>query len=154
DRVDWYASSKWRFFARPSLYRTNVLSPSPLQQVSPLYVEGGSHRDGFTTGAEAIWTINTNTILDLHGDYRDFIDEYYSPTANGPNPIPKYWPNNSNWQAPFAYPSNVFPTYLPGIVLGGATTTLGAGNSNLWQQRPSGSGFSAKLSKLHGAHYL
>jgi hypothetical protein len=153
DRVDWYATTKWRFFARPSWYRTNVLSPSPLQQVSPLYVEGGSHRDGFTTAAEAIWTVNATTIMDFHGDFRDFIDEYWSPAASGPNPIAKYWPNN-NWWTPFAYPANVFPTYLPGIVLGGATTTLGVGNSNLWQQRPSGSSISARLSKMRGAHYI
>jgi Carboxypeptidase regulatory-like domain len=42
DRVDWYVNSKLRVFARPSVYKTNIVSPSPLQEVSPLYVQSAA----------------------------------------------------------------------------------------------------------------
>lgn len=151
DRVDYYASEKLRVFARPSLYRTDIVQPSPLQEVSPLYVQGGSTRNGYSTAGEAIWTLNPSTLISFRGDYRSFIDEFHSISEKD-NPIAKYWPN-SNWFAPYAYPPDVFPTYLPGIVATGKTT-MGRGNANIWSQHPNGASFAVQALTQRKQHYL
>lgn len=141
DRVDWYVNDKWRIFARPSLYKTNIVQPSPLNEKSPLYVQGGSTRNGFSLAGEAIWTTSRG-IISFRGDHRSFIDEFHSIKEND-TPLQTYWPNN-NWFAPYAYPRDVFPTFLPGIVLTGKTT-MGRGNANIWSQHPNGDSFSAQV---------
>jgi len=150
DRIDWYLNDKWRIFARPSLYKTNIVQPSPLNEQSPLYVQGGSTRNGFSLAGEAILTTSRGTIS-FRGDHRSFVDEFHSIKEND-NPIARYWPNN-NWFAPYAYPRDVFPTYLPGIVLTGKTT-MGTGNANKWSQHPNGDSFSTQALQNRGAHYL
>jgi hypothetical protein len=153
DRVDWYLNDKVRVFARPSLYRTNIVQPSPLQEVSPLYVQGGSTRNGFTLAGEAIWTVNQNTVLSFRGDHRYFVDEFHS-IAEKDNPVATYWPNN-NWNAAFAYPKDVFPTFLPGIIMEGKTGgNMGRGNANIWSQHPNGSSFSVQALHMRNTHYI
>jgi len=151
DRVDWYVNDKWRVFARPSIYKTNIVQPSPLQEVSPLYVQGGSTRNGFTTAGEAIWTVNANTVVSFRGDHRSFVDEFHS-IAEKDKPLEKYWPGNP-WFASYAYPADVFPTYLPGIIATGKVT-MGTGNGNKWSQHPTGDSFSAQILTTRSAHYL
>ena len=151
DRVDWYVNEKLRVFARPSLYRTSIVSPSPEQEVSPIYVQGGSTRNGFTTAGEAIWTLSPTTLISFRGYHRSFVDEFHSISEKD-NPIGKYWPNN-NWFAPYAYPADVFPTYLPGIIATGKTT-MGRGNANNWSQHPNGSSFSVQALMQRKSHYL
>jgi hypothetical protein len=150
DRVDWYVSDKWRVFARPSLYKTNIIQPSPLNEQSPLYVQGGSTRNGFTLAGEAIYTMSRGAIS-FRGDHRYFVDEFHSIAEND-TPLQKYWPNN-NWFSSYAYPRDVFPTYLPGIVMTGKTT-MGRGNANIWSQHPNGSSFSVQALQMRSAHYL
>ncbi|MEO8593519.1 MAG: carboxypeptidase-like regulatory domain-containing protein [Candidatus Solibacter sp.] len=150
DRVDWYLNDKLRIFARPSMYKTNIVQPSPLNEKSPLYVQGGSTRNGFTLAGEAILTLSRGTIS-FRGDHRSFVDEFHSIKEND-TPLQTYWPNN-NWFAPYAYPKDVFPTYLPGIVMTGKTT-MGRGNANIWSQHPNGSSFSVQALQNRGAHYL
>ena len=152
ERVDYYATDKWRIFARPSLYRTNVLTVPPgLFLQDEIYVQAGSQRDGFTIPAQILWTPNASTVVDISGDYRDFVDEFTSPVANGPDPYQKFWPGN-NWYAPFAMPAGVFPNYMPAISLTGALS-LGSGG-NHWQQQPDGNSLSIKVSQQRGRHYL
>jgi hypothetical protein len=151
DRVDWYANEKWRIFARPSLFQTDIVQPSPLNEASPLYVQGGSTRNAFSIAGEAIYTISPTTIVSFRGDHRYFIDEFKSINAND-DPMAKYWAGNS-WFAPYAYEEDVFPTYLPGIIATGKTN-MGRGNGNIWSQHPNGSSFSTQLSMQRGAHYL
>lgn len=153
DRVDWYLNEKWRVFARPSLYRTNIVQPSPLQEVSPLYVQGGSKRDGFTLAGEAIWTFSQSTVISFRGDHRYFVDEFKSINAND-KPLEKYWPGN-DWFAAYRYPPDVFPTYLPNINVTGKTGgNMGRGGANIWSQHPNGSSFSTQILNMRNKHYL
>jgi len=115
-----------------AVFRSAQLVPNdrtlslPALQQSPIYVEGGSKRDGFSDANELIYTFSANTMIDLHGDFRDFVDEYYSPAFSGPDPYLKYWPGN-NWHAPFAYSPSVYPAMLPGIVAGNITLAQAGG---------------------------
>jgi hypothetical protein len=152
DRVDWAVNKSWRIFARPSIYRTTVVSPSPAQEVSPLFVQGGSKRNGYSMAGEAMWTINPSTVAAFRGDARGFLDEYHSIAASQ-DVMAKYWPNN-NWFAPFAYPKDLFPVYLPGIYFSGKTgANMGTGGT-LWSQHPSGWAMSTQISQMRNQHYL
>ena len=153
DRVDWFVNDKWRVFARPSLYRTNIVQPSPLEEVSPLYVQGGSTRNGFTLAGEAIWTVSSSTIVSFRGDHRYFIDEFHSVNEND-DPLGKYWPGN-DWFADYRYPPDVFPTYLPSInVTGKSGGNMGRGGGNVWSQHPNGSSFSTQVLSMRNKHSL
>jgi hypothetical protein len=156
DRVDWYVNDKWRIFARPSVYRTNVLTHPPdyflTAPASDIYVQTGSKRYGTTLGGQAIWTVNTTTVVDFRGDWRNFGDLSYSPSENGPSPMAKLWPTN-NWYNSFQYAPGEFPNYMPGILLEGATT-WGRGNAVNWNQQPNGESFGSKIMHQRGAHNL
>jgi len=142
---------------RPApLYRTNVLTHVPdyflTAPASDIYVQGGSKRYGTTIGGQAIWTVNATTVIDFRGDYRNFGDLFYSPSETGPNPMEKFWPN-STWYKPYAYAPDEFPTYMPGVLLEGATT-WGRGSSVNWNQQPNGQSFGSKILRQYGAHYF
>jgi hypothetical protein len=95
DRVDWYVSSKWRVFSRFGIYRTNILTAAPSLVGDELYVQGGSKRNGFQLVGDAIYTMSSSTVIEIHADDHHFIDEYYSPNNLGSNAgLAKYWPNN------------------------------------------------------------
>jgi hypothetical protein len=156
DRVDWNVNKSLRIFARPSLYRTNIMGHSAVLEASPLYIPGGSKRNGFTTAAEAMWTISPSTVVAFRGDFRSFVDEFHStPEVEKQDPIAKYWPNN-NWFAPYKYDPSVFPTYLPSLIFTGKSGMffMGRGGWNVWSQRPNGWSFSAQMSQMRNQHYL
>src|SRR6266480_6601038 len=73
-------------------------------------------------------------------------------SAEKDKPLEKYWPNNP-WFAAYAYPADVFPTYLPGIIATGKVT-MGTGNGNKWSQHPNGDSFSTQILTTRSAHYL
>lgn len=156
DRVDWYVTDKWRVFARPSIYRTNVLTHVPdsflTSPASDMYVQGGSKRTGTVLAGQAIWTVSQSTVIDFRGDYHAFTDLFYSPSESGPNPMEKFWPNNP-WYKAYAYSPSEFPTYMPGVLLEGATT-WGRGSSVNWNQQPNGQSFSVKALQQRRNHYL
>jgi hypothetical protein len=139
ERVDYCATEKLRFFARPSLYRTDVLTvPNGSLLQNEIYVQPGSTRNGLTIPGQVLWTPTASTVVDVSGNYRSFVDQYVSPAASGPDPYEKFWPHN-NWYAPFAMPKDVYPNYMPAILLNnGSTNLLSLGSpGNHWQQLPN-----------------
>jgi Carboxypeptidase regulatory-like domain len=154
DKVDYYLTDKWRLFGRGGWYNTNILTEDSPWIGNPLYVQGGSKRQGFTGVGDAIYTQNATTVWEFHGDDRHFIDEYYSPNNLGSNAsLAKYWPNNP-WYTGYTYPPDQFGTYLPGIQIGTtAVQSLGAGGT-LWTQHPNGKSLGVKVSHQRESHFL
>ena len=155
ERVDYYINPKVRVFARPSLYRTNVLTVPPDQLLkNELFTQSGSTRNGFTLPAQALWMVNATTVISISGDYRNFVDQFTSPNSEVDN-YGKFWSGN-NWYAPFAMKPGVYPNYMPGVLLtNGTTTALTLGSpGNHWQQRPAGQSFAVNASQQRGKHFL
>ena len=156
DRVDWYATDKWRIFARPSFYRTTVLTHVPSNftaaPATDIYVQPGSFRKGNVIGGQAIWTVNSTTVVDFRADYHSFVDVFYSPAQDGPDPYAKFWSNNQ-WYTPYMYANGQYPNYMPGILMEGATT-FGRGNTVNWNQQPNGQSASSHLSRQYRNHFL
>ncbi|MEP6717439.1 MAG: TonB-dependent receptor, partial [Terriglobia bacterium] len=155
ERVDYYLNPSIRIFARPSLYRTAVLTvPPDLLLKNELYTQSGSTRNGFTLPAQVLWTVNPTTVISFSGDRRDFVDQFNSPNADVDN-YAKFWPGN-NWYAPFAMKAGVYPNYMPGVVLtNGSTNALTLGSpGNHWQQQPNGQSYAVNVSQQRGRHFL
>src|SRR3954447_8093561 len=156
ERVDYYATEKLRFFARPSLYRTDVLTvPQGSLLQNEIYVQPGSTRNGLTVPGQVLWTPTATTVVDISGNYRSFVDQFISPAADGPDPYQKFWPGN-NWYAPFAMAKDVYPNYMPAVTLtNGSTTLLNLGSpGNHWQQLPNAASLSGKVLQQRGKHYI
>jgi hypothetical protein len=162
ERVDYYFSEKLRIFARPSTYRTTVLSVPPDRLLqNELYTRTGSNRDGFDIPAQILWTVNSSTVMDIGGDYKYFIDEFTSPASNR-DPYTTFWPNN-NWYAPYAFSNHVYPNYMPAVLLVNGSNASGSPNAallslgspgNHWQQLPNAASFHVNASQQRGRHYL
>jgi hypothetical protein len=156
DRVDWYATDKWRIFGRPSFYRTNLpVSPPGNFTTAPatdIYHYGGSRRKGNVYGGQAIWTVNATTVVDFRADYHSFVDLSYTNNENTYNPFTTFWPNNP-WYTQYLYAKGVYPNYAPGILIEGAST-WGSGSGVLWNQQPNGQSASTHISQQRGKHFL
>ena len=81
DRVDYDINSKWKVFGRMARYNTNDIAGNPTPNNSELYVPTGTSRAAWNVGGDAIWTINSRTILDIHGDWHSLVDAYVFPQS-------------------------------------------------------------------------
>ncbi len=65
NRTDWNINDRWKIFGRFSRFHTNVASPNP--PGTPAASTGGSERNTMTAAGDAVWTVNSNTVLDFRG---------------------------------------------------------------------------------------
>jgi hypothetical protein len=149
DRVDYNINDKWRVYGRVGRYNTEDISGDPTPNHSQLYVPTGSLRSATQASGDAIWTVNSRTVVNFHGDWHKVIDAYVAPDL-GKNGWSQIWPNN-NWYQSYQDASVGVPVYFPGLNIGG--TTFG-GPGFFWNQAPQGEAFNAKISQQRGSHYL
>ena len=146
DRVDYNINDKLRVYGRVDRFHTVVGDNNPTPNQSPAFVSpDGSARNAFTTSADAVYTLNATTVLNIHGDYNSFVDGYQNAQTlqNGYASI---------WSTPWYTTFNVdAPTLYPRMVING--TAFGS-PWVYWYDSPHGESFNAKLSKDLGKHYL
>ncbi|WP_031497830.1 carboxypeptidase regulatory-like domain-containing protein [Bryobacter aggregatus] len=150
DRVDYVINEKWRVSGRYSRLHTITTSNDPTENKSPLYiVQNPSARHATSVVGDAVWTLNATTIVNIHGDYHNLVDDFDSPRDYFPSSnLSKYWPN-SDWYKSFVR-ADQLPSYIPGINIGSSSFGMGG---TYWYQHPSGNSFSAKISQARGTHY-
>ena len=149
DRLDYNVSDKFKIFAHAGHYHTTDITSNPTPNDSPLFQPTGTVRNGTQMNADAVWTINPRTVLDLHADYDSVVDAYNS------TPLPSsgwgaFWGSNQ-WYEPYFANSPGTPVYYPDLTING--TNFG-GRGFYWNQNPKGEAYSAKISQQRGSHYL
>jgi len=153
DRADWYVNEKWRVYGRFSRFETTQDTYAPALSNSELFVSNGSLRNAWSYSGDAVWTLNTTTVININGTKHGLDDDYYSPNTLGEKRFAALWPNNP-WYAPFDMTD--FPTYFPGIYLGSTTSNAitSVGRAGFWYQHPGGYSFSGKISQQRGPHFV
>jgi len=148
DRADVNLSEKWRVYGRVSRLHTMVNTGDPTPNHAQFWVPGdATARHAFSISGDAVWTINTRTLANFHGDFHSLVDDYASPQHEiGKAGLEKLWPGNP-WYAPYL---TGLAEYFPRFSAGSSFGHPGA----FWNQHPNGEDFNAKISQQHGAHYL
>jgi hypothetical protein len=148
NRTDYNISDSLRVFGRYSKLHTMVDSNDPTPNKSPLYVtQGASARHALSISGDAVWTVNTSTILNFHGDYHSLVDDYDSPRDKLTDGWSNIWPSNP-WYAPY---QEALPPYYPRIQVGGSQFGQAATH---WYQHPNGNTFNVKMAQQRGSHYF
>jgi hypothetical protein len=149
ERVDYNINDKWKVFGRVARYDTTDLAGNPTPNNSSLYVPTGTTRGATDIGGDAIWTVNSRTVVDFHGNWKKLIDAYISQDL-GKDGWSKIWPGNP-WYKPYQDASVGVPVYFPNFNIGGQGF---GGGGFYWNQKPKGEAASAKIEQQRGSHYL
>ena len=149
ERVDYNINDKWKVFGRVARYNTDDIAGNPTPNNSSLYVPTGTTRGATNIGGDAVWTVNSRTVVDFHGDWHKLVDAYISQDL-GKDGWSKIWPGNS-WYKPYLDASVGVPVYFPNFNIGGQGF---GGGGFYWNQKPKGEAASAKISQQRGSHYL
>lgn len=154
NRVDWNVNEKLKAFVRYGYFKTNLLEVPQDNTAGKLFPAGGSHRNGLSIAADAVYTISSSKVLNVRANYHKLIDEFAAADDYilGKSGLESLWPNNP-WYASL-YTRDL--VYYPAVnVLTGTTNNqLGRpGGSEFWQ-RPQGWGGSARLNWYAGNHNM
>lgn len=150
NRSDWNANDKWRIFGRYSRFRTDLdqLNYTP-NNSRAMPNDNGGIMNSRSIAADAVYTLNAQTVLDFRGSFASLEDDYFAPASiMGESGLAELWPNNP-WYKP--YLKDVLAIYYPYVFIAGAGSY---GKGGYWVQHPRNYCFSGKASKDHGRHYL
>ncbi len=156
DRSDYVHSDKLRFFGRYSKLWTPVTSGNPTG--SEIYQsDRGSQRDATSISGDMVYVVSPSTVINVGGSYHSFIDasKFATDFSDGGG-WAKVWPNSDFYKPLFEDPG--VPVLIPRMTVMGTNQSerwvdMGPGGG-IWDQRPNGDNFSAKISQQRGAHYL
>jgi hypothetical protein len=149
DRVDYNINDKWKVFGRVARYDTTDIAGNPTPNNSQLYVPTGTTRGATNIGGDAVWTVNSRTVVDFHGHWQKLIDAYISPDM-GKDGWSSLWAGNA-WYKPYQDASVGVPVYFPNLNIGGQGF---GGGGFYWNQQPKGEASSVKIAQQRGSHYL
>jgi hypothetical protein len=153
-RLDMNVTDNLRTFARIGIFRTDLYQSNPIGSNAGFFPLSGSHRDGMSLAGDAVWTLSTDSILNIRGSFYNMVDEFYNPSLLlGEEGLANYWP--SEWYSSL-YNSGY--AYYPAldVVSGSATNTanrLGR-QGREWYQHPDAWTLSARMNNYRGAHSL
>lgn len=148
ERVDYNISDKWKVFGRVSRYNTNDIAGNPTPNNSQLYVPTGTSRGANQVVGDAVWLVNSRTVVNFHGDWKNIIDAYVSDPMEGG--WSRLWPNNP-WYQSYQTASTGVPIYFPALNIGNSTF---GGRGFYWNQKPKGEAFSSSIAQQKGSHYI
>lgn len=156
DRIDYVHSDKLRFYARISRLWTPVTTTNPTG--SDFWVsDRGSQRNADQFSGDVVYILGPATVLNIHGSYRDFIDaSRFATDFSKEGGWAKIWPNSNFYKILFEDPR--IPVQVPRMSIMGAGTSeywfnMGP-RGGIWDQRPNGDSFNAKIAHQKGRHYL
>ena len=149
DRVDYNVSEKLKIFGRYNQFRTFTLSDD-WTSGSAAFPLDGSQRHALSFSGDAVYTLNSTTLLNVRGAYNSINDSFGVPARQlKAADLERFWPGNS-WYS--SYLADLPQIYYPGIAVNqGSTTTMG--KAGYWYQTPNSYNFEAKVSKNVGRHY-
>ncbi len=148
-RVDWNPSDRWKIYGRYSQFREWESNDNFTN--SPAFTD----RDGgltatINTAADAVFTINPSTILDLRWGVTLFGIDYDSPWAKldgGLDGYSKFWPSNA-WYKPYMKDMTKF--FYPRLTVG----SWYSGMTGLWLHKPRKMSYQPSLVKHQGRHAM
>ena len=147
DRVDYNVNDKLKVFGRFNTFRT-FTEQDDFTGGSAANPVDGSKRHSRSFSGDAVYTLNSSTVLNIRGAYNSIVDSFGVPKATLKD-LDRIWPGNA-WYKP--YLADLPDIYYPGInVTQGSTTNLG--KSGYWFQEPNSYNIEAKMSKNQGKHY-
>ncbi|HUS05024.1 MAG TPA: TonB-dependent receptor [Bryobacteraceae bacterium] len=155
DRVDYQVTDKLRASGRFSWFQTHITTSNPTG--SDYFVsDRGSQRDSKSISGDVTYTLNPRTVINIRGEYHDFIDAAKPATNFTVDGWAKIWPNSSFFKQVFQDPS--VPVLLPRMSITGIDGSsrnfnMGPGGG-YWDQRPTADGIDLKLAQQRGSHYL
>ncbi|MBL8236641.1 MAG: carboxypeptidase regulatory-like domain-containing protein [Bryobacterales bacterium] len=148
NRVDYNINDRLKIFSRFNMFRT-FTELNDYTGGSVAMQPDGSKRHSRSFSGDAVYTLNSSTVLNVRGAYNSIVDSFGVPSATIKD-LERLWPGNT-WYKP--YLAELPDLYYPGInVTQGSTTNLGRGN--YWFQEPNSYNIEAKMSKNSGKHYF
>jgi hypothetical protein len=134
DRVDYNLSDKWKIFGRYNQFRTftkwdNFTGGAPAQPVD------GSKRHALSFSGDAVYAMNSSTVLNFRFAYNSITDSFGVPEATlKPADLEKFWGSNG-WYKP--YLADLPDIYYPGITVREASTAsaTAVGNTQFGKNR-------------------
>jgi hypothetical protein len=150
DRVDYNISDKLKVFGRYNQFKTftkwdDYTGGSVAQPVD------GSKRHSLSFSGDAVYTLDSSTVLNFRGAYNSIVDSFGVPEATlQPKDLDRFWPGNP-WYT--SYLTDLPDIYYPGITVNAASSTT-LGKTGYWFQEPSSYNIEGKMSKNAGRHYM
>jgi len=149
-RLDWNVNDRWKTFARVSRFRTDQDMPDYTGGSDPfkLRPQQGSKRNGWNIAADAVYTMNSNTALNLRGAYYQVEDKRdYPDLSLTPADYRDLWPNG--WYEPYMEGRPIL--YFPAINMGNYGTY---GVDSAWWQIPEGYSLHGRFNKYFQRHSI
>lgn len=150
-RVDWNVSEKLKTYFSYGQFRASPQETNPTDAL--LFPLNGSNRFGLNLSADVVYTLTSNTILNLRGGYFRLTDEFAnSETLLGEDGLKNLWGSNTFY-------SSLYTTdqiYYPAIDVrdnGGTTYRFGRPGREFWQH-PEGYNGSVKFTTALKDHSL
>lgn len=150
-RVDWNINDKLKTYFSYGQFQASPLESNPTDAI--LFPLTGSNRYGLNLSGDIVYTLNSNTVLNLRGGYFRMTDEASVPTALlGEDGLRNLWGSNTFY-------SSLYTTdqiYYPAIDVrdnGGTTYRFGRTGREFWQH-PEGYNASVKLNTALTNHSL
>ena len=149
DRLDWNVSDKLKMFGRYNQFRTFTRSDD-YTGGSPAWAVDGSKRHARSFSGDAVYTLNSTTLLNVRGAYNGIVDSFGVPDKTlKASELERFWPNNPFYKG---YLADLPDIYYPGITVNQLTNTS-LGKANYWYQEPNSFNLETKMSKNIGRHY-
>lgn len=145
NRTDYNITDKWRVFGRYSQYHSTIDEHHTVDSLLIPYGDGGAMQ-ALNVAGNAVYSMNSSTVLDFNGSYTSAHDDYWQPHAIGEKGLNTLWPNG--WYAP--YTKELSAIYMPAFNIGPNSF----GNAGYWFEHPKNLAFSTKILKTMGAHSL
>jgi hypothetical protein len=150
-RVDWNISEKMKAFFSYGQFQASPLETNPTDAI--LFPRTGSNRHGLNYSGDIVYTLTSNTILNLRAGYFRLTDEAAVPDALlGDDGLRDLWGSNTFYSS--IYTSDQI--YYPAIDVrnnGGTTYRFGRTGREFWQH-PEGYNGSFRLNTALKDHSL
>lgn len=150
-RVDWNINEKLKTFFSYGQFQASPQETNPTDKI--LFPLNGSNRYGLNLSADVVYTLTSNTVLNLRGGYFRLTDEYANPASLlGADGLRDLWGTNTFY-------SSLYTTdqiYYPAIDVrdnGGTTYRFGRPGREFWQH-PEGYNGSFRLNTALKDHSL
>ncbi|MBI4904451.1 MAG: carboxypeptidase regulatory-like domain-containing protein [Acidobacteria bacterium] len=150
DRVDYNISDKLKVFGRFNKFNTFTKWDDFTGGAAAQPVDG-SKRHAITYSGDAVYTINSSTVVNVRGAYNAIVDSFGVPEATlKATDLEKFWAGNSWYKA---YLNDLPDIYYPGVTVNAySSTTLG--KTGYWFQEPNSYNIESKMSKNVGRHFM
>ncbi len=152
-RADWNISEKMKAYFSYGQFKANLLENNPDAKNALLFPRTGSNRYGLSLAADLVYTINSNTVLNLRAGYHRLTDEAAVPDAIlGRDGLTNLWGTNTFYTSALTREEVYYPAFDV-IFNGGVANRLGRVGRE-FAQYPQGGNAAARINTSVGNHSI